>query len=484
MGAVDISSAGLLLERLRWPVPRVRWEAARALAGLIRRGHTDVYELLVSWTSKRTLESECLLSLCVIFAFELEDCCSGPTTRQSVSKPSLTSDWMLNAIYPSQRKFELFRYTVSPRTRAGLATEIFELFTQINTKAVPPIFLHNLQVLEREHDFAFVDRWKHDWSWICRTTGEVPPKASYFIRDNNMMCNNLHLPQGEKLASAYLRTLAYALHIGKLLEDEAQYYALLTVPLSRGLASMEPVSRPSWSQNLLERWRTCGRKLIADLWSQAKQGLQANEIPANIYLVEVDDKDFIEIDIEIVLGNDEVYSREPIASAPDYNWVRTGTGSEWGDIRLSNGSVRFLKEPMTLTCFVVPRYFGRIDTYLAVRVKLACFALGMSRGRVRCTTSDVELRVGSEVISRWNHWYGDWEPSMLSALDTNVSGMASVKRMWLKKYIERRGTSVAILARVRNGTREQIYKDHEVDESEFWIAFQDRNNFVLRPVLK
>ena len=314
--------------------------------------------------------------------------------------------------------------------------------------------------------------------------GEVSPETAYFIGSDRLKCSDLHVLQGEKLASAYLRTLAYGLHIGKLLEDEARYHAMLALPLSRSLASLEPVRRPFWSQNLLERWRALGNELLKELWTQARLELNADEIPANIHVVEADDKDYTEIDIEVVLGHNTVDPRASFASSPEYIWDYVGSGCEWGDLHLKNGSVSSLEQPKNLTCFVVPRYFGRIDTYVAVRVKLACLALGLSRGRVRCTTSDVELYVESEVVSRWSHWYADWEPSMFSDLDTNVSGMATVQRTWLKKYVEQWGVSVALLGRVRCGTREQNYKDHDVDVSEFWITFQDTENFVLGPVCR
>ena len=93
LGAVMEPSLGLLLERLLWPVPRVRWEAARALARLVRAGNDGALDALLGWTAKRTLESECLLGLGVIHAFDLADFCPEDTARRTVLKPSLASDW-------------------------------------------------------------------------------------------------------------------------------------------------------------------------------------------------------------------------------------------------------------------------------------------------------------------------------------------------------------------------------------------------------
>ena len=61
----------MLLERLLWPVPRVRWEAGRSLAHLIREGDREAANGLLNWISTRRLESEAVLGLGIIDAFDL-----------------------------------------------------------------------------------------------------------------------------------------------------------------------------------------------------------------------------------------------------------------------------------------------------------------------------------------------------------------------------------------------------------------------------
>ena len=61
----------MLLERLLWPVPRVRWETARSLAHLIREGDREAANGLLNWISARRLESEAVLGLGIIDAFDL-----------------------------------------------------------------------------------------------------------------------------------------------------------------------------------------------------------------------------------------------------------------------------------------------------------------------------------------------------------------------------------------------------------------------------
>ena len=45
----------MLLERLLWPVPRIRWEVCRSLARLIRKGNENVARSLLDWISTPTV---------------------------------------------------------------------------------------------------------------------------------------------------------------------------------------------------------------------------------------------------------------------------------------------------------------------------------------------------------------------------------------------------------------------------------------------
>lgn len=459
-------SLGMLLERLHWPVPRVRWETARALARLVRTGEDGALDALIGWTADRSLESECLLGLGVIHAFELAAHCPEDAARRAVSKPSPASDWMLRAIYGTRERSAPFRYAVSPRTPAGLDDDDDALFDRFNARAVPPAFLHTLERLEGALDFAFIDRWRHDWAWICRSHGTRAPETQFLLGRGRS--GSLNMPLGEMLVSAYLRTLAYAMHIGTLRADEAEYHAMLALPMNRGLAALEPVNRPAWSRNLLRRWRESGRTLVDELWAQAAACCGEGEIPASLRLTEACEKDFIEIRVDVVVGHGAFTAAEPSAESPEYAWDDAETGSMAGDLRLREGALGPVTGPLTWACPVAPEHVGRVETTVALQVRLACLGLGWRGARVRCRENHVELQANDEVVSRWHHWYANWEPSKFAWQDSDVSGMTTVRRSWVRGYSESSGLSVALLGRVRVGTREHTYQDHTVRVDEFW----------------
>ena len=166
---------------------------------------------------------------------------------------------------------------------------------------------------------------------------------------------------------------------------------------------------------------------------------------------------------------EKLNAAEPVAEAPNFCWENAEPGCMGGGIRLRKGSLGPSVEPMTLACLVAPEHVGRVDANIALEVKLACLALGWRQGRVRCRRNDVELQVDTEVVSRWQHWYTEWEPSKVTQLDTIVSKMTTIQRTWLLQHVKSSDLSVALLARIHVGTREHGYQDHSVDVHEFWI---------------
>ena len=404
----------------------------------------------------------------MIHAFDLAKFCSEDKARRAVSKPSLASEWMLNTIYGTRDPSAPLRVAVSPQFPARLDEDAAGLFDSYNTVAVSPEFLHILKYLEGVLDFPFEDRWRHDWAWICRSHGVQAPATGFFLRPGRGRRSKLHMPLGEMLVSAYLRTLAYAMHMGTLGEDQAEYHAMLALPMNRGLAALEPVERPAWSRNLMQRWRDSGRALAQELWAQAARSARSGELPAALRLVEGNEKDFIEVEIDRVVGHSAFDTGEPVAVSPKYSWDAAEPGCMEGDIRLRASTLGQLAEPMTSACLVAPIRVGRIDAAVALQVKLACLGLAGRRGKVCCGVNDVELQVDNEVVSRWHHWYAEWEPSRFSQQYSDVSGMTTVGESWLRAYTEQSGLSEALLVRVRIGTREHTHQNHVVEVDDFW----------------
>ena len=462
-------SLALLLERLLWPVPRIRWEAARGLAHLIRSGDTRASDALLAWTARRGRESEAALGLGVIHAFDLGEHLVDGSVSASVRRPSLLSDWMLETNFGRRERYAPLRYAISPSTPANVDQDDLSMFERYKTVAAAPIFLRSLKDLESRRNFGFVDRWRHDWTWLQRSDGAEAPDTGIFFGPDGRKNGVLLMGQGELMVSAFLRTLAYALHTGRIERDEAEYFALLGLPLNRGLADVEPVTRPRWSFDLLNRWKRSGRKLLDELWASAKKDIGPGERLAALSVMEADERDFIEISVDVVIGKGALGEREPGAHSPEYRWVTREPGFMAGEIFLGEDVVAGLAKPTMFSCRVPPEQVGRVDASIALHVKLACLGLGWRSGRVACTEDAVQLSMDEEVQSRWIHWYANWEPTKHWDMDSNVCSKTTVSESVVHEWSNSTGAAVALLARVRLGTREHTYVDHTVEEQKFWM---------------
>lgn len=467
------TSLGMLLERLRWPLPRIRREAARALSILVRDEAHGVLDSLIEWIADCELESECLLGLGVVYAFELGDVCPEDRVRKALARPSLVSDWMMRRIYYTIDRSAPFRYTVSIPHAAHLNSDDAQLFDQYKTVAVPPTFLHALESLQQKHDFPFVDRWHHDWAWICRTHGVQKPQIGFFLGTGPGRGGTYQLQLSETLVSAYLRTLAYAIHVGRLRTDDAESYSMLALPMNRGLSRLQPVQQPGWSRNLLRRWRDAGKGLIKDLWDQSEQSTPTGEVPAALLLAEASSKNFIEINIDVVIASETQTAAEPVAEYPKFAWLDGETGMMGGRIHLVGPDLATTTRPLISSCIVTPENVGRIDTDIAFNVKLACIGLGSHYGKVLCNEREIKLEVGNDIVSRWYFWYTGWEPSMSQKQSTELSSITTIQWSRLRRAIEMSNVSFGLRARIRIGERNHIHEDYRVDDAYFWLKSED-----------
>ena len=335
LGTVMDPSLGLLLERLRWPVPRVRWEAARAVARLVRAGDDRALDALLAWTAKRTLESECLLGLGVIHAFDLADFCPEDTASRAVSKPSLASDWLLRTVYNTRERSAPFRYAVSPQTPARLNEDAAALFDRLKTWAVPPVFLRTLERLEGGAGLRvrrpMAARLVLDLS-IARGKGagagvRPPPPGSGEGRDAAHAARgdaSVRLPPHTGVRHAHGQDTGRP---GRIPCDAGAANESRTGGVGAGGTSglaPEPAAAVAGF----------GTGTGRGDWAQAGQHTRPGETPAALHVVEAEERGFIEVEVDVVLGHGTLSPGEPVAEAPKFGWEDAEPGCMGGDIHL------------------------------------------------------------------------------------------------------------------------------------------------------
>ena len=461
----------MLLERLLWPVPRVRWETARSLARLIREEDGEAANGLLNWISTRRLESEAVLGLGIIDAFDLGAYFKFTDVSEAVRVPSHLSDCLLKRNFTDARSLSPFRYAISPPEPATLPRDQEAWFDRYRKWAVPPMFSSELTQLQQLTCFPFRMRWKHDWRWLQSTNPRPAANYPYFFSGGNReRVGQFDHGQRELYVSAYLRTLAYASITGSLPHEDAEDCAVIALTMNRGLADLEPVARPNWARDLLPSDAGRTKEIAQDLWTNAEAAMNPDEVPLALRVVDFDATDFVEFDLTLAIGPSGFTTGPAETETLDLLIVNERHGEMTGLVGRNAGTDPLsIDPPLVMTQGLLPKYIGRVHTNMVLNIRLASPYVFGTSANVQCSPSEIRLESRGNVLSRWIHWYTDWEPTMFPELESAVGSMTTVLKSRLDQLRACHGVEIARLARVRRGTRREIYEEHEVEAESYWM---------------
>ena len=458
----------MLLERLLWPVPRVRWEVARSLAHLIRDGESEAADALLKWLRSRKLESDTLIGLGIIDAFDLSSFFDGDRVATAVSAPSIASDYLIRRNFEVASGLSPFRYQVSPGPRATLPSHQEAWFSQYKYQAVPPYFSLILAQLEDASEYPFLSRWEHDWRWIQATYPRPKPNPFFFHREHET--GQLDLGLTEVYRSSYLRTFAHAVLLHHITSDEAEGKALHPLTMNRGLADVEPIDRPSWARAPVPLSGHHTHRVVRELWASARAAAGPSEVPAALRILTYDADGFTEIDMVQTVGRPG-FAAGPVEAAAVGTVVLTDQpGVMAGSVGPDDPRiVKPIRRPTQVVNIVMPEHAGSVHRELVCAVRLASPELFRIDAEVQCGSTEVRLETGNCVFSRWVHWYSDWEPAMHSDIESTVCSMTTVAGADWARLTSRINTQTSILAKVRTGSRAQSYSSLKTEQTAFWM---------------
>ena len=462
----------VLLERLLWPVPRIRAEAGRALAGLIREGDEEANHALLGWISCRTLESEVVLGLGIIDAFDLGKYFEFDEVSESIRSPSILSDWILKRNFKAAKGLSPFRYDTSRPEQAVLPRNVGLWFERFRETAVPPIFSKMLAHLERLSHFPMWSRWEHEWRWLQKTNPRpAEGGADFFLRGDLRRIRPLHQGQRELYVSAYLRTLAYATNIGAIPLDVAEYFSLAALPMTRGLADLVPVERPEWTMNLLSCKPGDTKRFAQELLSNSRVAARPGEEPAALRAIDVGEEGFSEFVLTLVVGPSGFTDGPAKCEILDYVYVREHPGNMAGLVNSDATmlDVRSCGLPLPICQTFVPEPPGSIHVELSLETRLASPHLFGKYVRLECKPAEIRLSLGSDVLSRWVYWYTDWAPATLDDLDSYVGSLSTVSEASLESLLKAGGLETSWLVQVRLAKKPRSYVKPDIYEESFWM---------------
>lgn len=246
----------LLLGRLRWPVPMVRWRAARALRDLLEdpvtRADTE-RALLDELGNCRTEYRAC--EILTIFL------CTSPGARASecdilacLAAPSITAEILLQHIFGRDT------YIDWPSGHSGAAPTQYEptqYFKDFRTSHAPQRMSDNIFHFEKRTGRPFFRQWAWEWERLTETTAASHTNYPYHFDDFGEVRSGLHGHYQQSMAdvyrSAYLRCFAFAVDQWNVPAQDVAHYCAEFLPIAAGLFDLDPVKRPTWLGGLPEQ---------------------------------------------------------------------------------------------------------------------------------------------------------------------------------------------------------------------------------------
>lgn len=247
----------LLIQRLDWPVPMVRWRAAKEIRNLLNDPETResaCAALLGKLESVQTESETCsLLNIMLL---------TSPAARPSLSdierrlkRPSLLSDVLLHQTYGRE---------LEPRSWTGahsdLAPEDFEpdgYFEKYKSSHVPPALFNNLSRLEGQTGKPFLRQWAFEWKQTRDRCGTRFTEYPYYFDDvadvRGGIVGQYLQRQAEIYRSAYLRVFTCAAELWRMPTRSAAEYCTDAVSAIAGLFELEPTTRPAWLADIPEQ---------------------------------------------------------------------------------------------------------------------------------------------------------------------------------------------------------------------------------------
>lgn len=469
MGEVSTTYAlPLLVERLHWPVPRVRWEAARALAGLIRSGDSAAKVALLDWSAKQRLEVDAVILPSILQAFSLADHFSFDEVHKAITAPSILSDALLGTLYPDEAS-RLFAFRLDFTANFAVDSNAERLFADGIGKLVPQVFDSIVRSEQKRTGLPFLEQWRVEWTALRDQYADPYTRyPHFFFAGDRGTTGSLDVRQRAVFVSAFLRTL----HRAQLQWGMPQTYAVdlanFALPFNGGLAEFDASPRPEWSVGFRNVIASIGTiRLARALWRRAAATVEPGFEPLALDVVDHDEQLTVRFQIFRVLAPCGTAASGPIAEP---SWMRTNDDPWTLAGELPPGSNPREGEGLRPLCVAaLTEAIGRthIDLLLG-RLLLADPLLAVGKAEVACTRDTLTLTDDHGILSRLALWYADWSPVHLPGIPLSGS-LTSCRSDALRNFRRDCGIATPRLVRATIARRKQTWEPASIEERTFRI---------------
>ena len=240
----------ILLDRLRWPIPMVRWQSAMRIRELMENPNTTqtTVEALLHYLGSRRTESEVCSILTIFYMTSSDFHPERSEVVRNIRCPSILSDFLLERLFGWGKGQGGWNSCHSGRAPDGFSGGTY--FEEHKCAHVPPVLFNSLQELEQQSGLPFLSQWAFEWRNLCDNMNAKFTRYPEFFDDTMELRSGIvgqyQTFQSELYRSAHIRALSYAVGEWKMPISRALDELLVHVPLIRGLCDIEPVAKPKW----------------------------------------------------------------------------------------------------------------------------------------------------------------------------------------------------------------------------------------------
>jgi len=411
----------LLFQRLNWPVPMVRWRAAKGIRDLLNDAETRKAAssaLLSALASCQTESDTCSLLNIILLS---DPHARPPLTdvASRVNRPSVLSAALLYQIYGATADSQLLQ-----GSHSGHAPEDFEAdvyFEKHKSAHVPPVLFNNLRRLQDITGMPFLRQWAFEWKQLHAQFKTRFTEYPYYFDDVSEVRGGIvgqYLQrQAEIYRSAYLRVFSYALEQWGMPEKTAAEYCFDNVPAIAGLFELGPAERPAWLANIPERalmQNSDLEEIARELVKSSQKGTQRMvslhtpfAADAALYGHLSISAYFVTDDFQLRDDRDLYEPTEMIVLRDSFNLQGQTLSQSVGDLGQKGASGRAL--PVCVSLLPIPFGYWQGDYFSAGLTVPARYCL-QSDAVLRVNPSEIGIARGSSLIASTQVWHDAWSP--------------------------------------------------------------------------
>jgi hypothetical protein len=467
-----------LFQRLKWPVPMVRWRTAKEIRNLLNDPGTRfaTTDALSDYLDQCKTESEVCEILTIIFLTSPIGRPAHPAVASRIHCPSILADMILERTYGLGSALGGWEWTHSGRAPGDF--EGGNYFEEHKEAHVPPILVSNLRELERVSGYPFLQHWAYEWKILCDKLGTHYTRYPHYFDDvldaRAGILGQYWQRMREVYLSAYLRTMANAVSEWRMPQATAEGYCVEIAHGIAGLFDVEPGARPAWLSDFPERF--CAP--CADFTRIVRELMKASRVEGMI-LVSLDTP---------VATSVQKYAKFTLSAhlvTSDYQLPDDALLSEKSLLLLVQDTLE-LKGPLPEITIEDTRNVGRNGDVVPVCSSLFPIPHGCWHGdymsvglripapytipysEIRCTHESIDcIASDGKVASRTRIWNDNWAPPHPKGGSTRCGTATMIDEEVLAEAMQRLGRKLAFFIRLRVWDREKEYGDYSESERNF-----------------